>query len=164
MKVSLDLKEKQMKNLQKIVTEVHRERCDKDLLYAVLFDLDDETKLNQVIRGALTLITKKNSPDMADCSLVMDAHEFLRNHERCDPEMKRFYLLFILYWETEVQEFFKQRMSSTFLPDAEEHFKVFLTELGPMVEATMRWPCSEKNIVDTVRNFVNGARKAYVMN
>jgi hypothetical protein len=145
---------------------IHEERCRDDVMYALLHNVEPD--ISDFLEECLNLIVKKNSPDLEHSIMFREARKFLSSDASVGGRL--FFLLFIINKEPEVQDLLRRRAAaSESLPGnlwgahAVQHLDDFLQQhLSKMVEATLNWPCSTRNIVDVVRNFSNAARSTYL--
>lgn len=151
---------------------LEEERCAADLLYATLFHPNHELRpgeriIDRVLQGALAVVAKKYAPDWERVHLLREGRRYVTTGAAADSYAKRFYWLFLLHAEPELQDlvraaYVEGRHLWHTNREAHAHFAHFLQHLGTMIRSTLQWPCSVVNIGDVVRNFVEAARRYYV--
>jgi hypothetical protein len=158
-----------------LLSKVEQERCTADLMYTILMHPDQvlgatttTTVIERLVNAGFDIITKKYAPDLSQSRMIREARAYVTNSRLADTYVQRFVFLFMLHKEEELQQLIEsayvegKHMWGT-NEEARQHFRLFLTHLGAMVQSTLDWPCSELNMVDVVRNLVRGATKCYLM-
>lgn len=154
--------------------KIHKNRCDADLMYAILFGPEiiitmangTRIKLIDRILGAfLNIVAKKNAPSYGKLRRIRESETFLKSDKACTI-IKTFNVLIMLSREHELQDVVRSGMNAEdphnlFGSECLQHFDEYLKHLHKMVEMTYNWPYNEVNVVDVVRNFVYTARSHY---
>jgi hypothetical protein len=155
--------------------QIHAERCDADLMYAILNEPTREIKLpdgtriqlvDRILRAFTDITSKKNAPAYEQSVRIRSANAFLQS-EAANATIKQFNILFLLHKEPEFVRviqagYIEAHPGNLWGPACHAHLDQFLAQLGVMIEMTLNWDYNELNIVDTVRNFVVEANKYYM--
>jgi hypothetical protein len=143
-----------------IAPTIQRQRCDDDILYAILSC--DVELLDRVLGACYAMLAKQYAPQLERSRVYREAHAFLTTPaKRADAYVKTFQFLFVLCKEARVQELVTQAYDGAQRDAGPARLKRFLPILGGMVDSTLNWPCSEMNITGVVRDMVHAARKEY---
>lgn len=155
--------------------KVQKNRCDADLMYAILFSPDkiielaggEKIKLvDRIMNAFFEIVSKKNAPTFDKVRRIRESKQLLQT-DMADTTVKTFNILCMLSREHELQETIRTGMEpnnpyNLFGDECFEHFDDFLRHLHKMVEMTFNWPYNEINIVEMLRNFVFTARSQYL--
>ncbi len=148
-----------------IAASLHRERCQRDLLYALFEDPEgNERVLDRVLAACEKLVMKKYAPDISRSRPIADAWQYVLG-PLADVHVKLYTFLFVLHREQEVQ-----RVVLDSYDDNEsdvEGARQFIDVILPgIIRPTLNWPSSPTNIEGNVAghaSMTHAARKRYLL-
>jgi hypothetical protein len=145
--------------------EIHKERCDNDPIYKIMFDdTDDEGFVEELLQICIKIVQKKYGKRFQEDITINYMFSLLKKHE--DKLIKRIVLVFFLYWESNVYEMIKDKYNDKgglFEDKGKDHFQMFYSKMGEFIEQTIRFPCNEQNIIEMMENFEKSAKMEYLM-
>lgn len=164
-------------------SEVHANRCNEDLLYALFERPEGEAPrpsganarkstapqklVDWLIGICLDVMERSAAPFVQDCREVMEVHAILRGGANDDTPFKTFYILFALAKQPAVQELFRRgyapNVQQWWGDRANQHLAEFVVWLQGRIEACLNHPASELDVAEVFRNTVHAARKKYIM-
>jgi len=155
--------------------KVFQQRCEADLMYAILFAPEKMIKLpdgkeiklvDRIMEAFSNIVAKKNAPSYSKVRRIREANNLLKT-DMATNIVKTFNILCMLNREHELQAtirsgFDTKSKYNLFGDECDEHFDEFLRLLHDMVEKTFNWPYNELNVVEMLQNFVYTARSNYL--
>jgi hypothetical protein len=134
-------------------TTIENQKCESDIMYCLF-------KRPHIVAPLLyekfrELALKKNSPDLGQSRVFMDAMTFLSTHSRPHYTIMTFQILLFLCREDEAQEI----ISTT--SGGEKIYK-FVNEFNKHIENVFKMSFGESNIKWIVREFVDRAELIYM--
>lgn len=146
-----------------IAAALHRQRCERDILYA-LFEAPTlyDNLLDRVLQACFVLTSKKYAPDLETSRNIRESRAFLQS-PRANVHIKLYNFLFFLRREEEVQEMVLMTYES---PEQRESVRAFIHDHATtIVEQTLNWPYSRMNIDSNVTaetSMTHAARVKYL--
>lgn len=135
---------------------LHKDRCDQEALYNLFFFPAYNSFLDDFLECSLRVIEKKYGSALSKCLSVKRAIRLLREiHD--DQTIRRFAILFLVEWETELKKALEEQTSR------KDHFRAYIAHINGFVEKTIRFSYNRHNIIEIVDEFERAARLEYIM-
>lgn len=80
-----------------------------------------------------------------------------------DDDARRFFLLFLMYWEQNVSDTIKSGIDDNEPIFSPLHYEKFRMRLKAFIDQTVHFPYDKHNIIEIVTEFEKAARLEYVM-
>lgn len=145
--------------------EIHKQRCDNDPIYKLLFDnKDKEDFVEKLVQVSIKSIEKKYGKKLSEDKTISYMFSLL-DTQKNDKLIRRIMMIFFIYWESSIYETIKNMYDKEglFEDRGQDHFLMFYNKMGEFVEQTIRFPCNEQNIIEMLENFEKGAKMEYLM-
>lgn len=166
---AFEVKDLQMASEQKGYMEfckkLEDDRCNADLMYR-LFRRPEEV-VDKLLPGLVEIIKTKNSPDLEESGLFVDAKDFLLYHPRACTSIKLFAILVVVAHEVEAQNVIKAgyKAEGNIWEDKwEKHLTMFFKDLVEVVGETFNTSFGETNIMERVKCLNIAAELRYLSN
>ena len=151
--------------------EITDERCDADLMYALLEKPQRELGqgvclVDRILEAFINIVSKKNAPAYRKSTRIVTSNEFLAS-SAADNVIKQFNILFLIAREPSIQDvirsgYMEDHPGNLWGTDCYAHFDQFVAHLQVMTETLLNWPYNELHIVENVRQFVYEAKRFYI--
>lgn len=144
-----------MEEEKKIIVKKY---CENDPIYRLYFGDDDDDFVNELWDMCVQIIMKKYEFKAKN---ILYTFELLSSRKK-DKQIKVVAIFFVLSWETYIIDAIKDM----YRPDAmfnTTHYDKFVGKMNEFTEKTIRFHYDKWNIVNTIENYYNDAKKEYMM-
>ena len=176
------LKEVPILQASPLLDAVHRNRCEADPIYQLLFFPTQPIEVHDPVTGALVYTTtfidrfidgiysmmkKRYGPALQKERLIVEMFEILQG-SLCDAQLKTFVMMFLIKWEPSVGDLVRDlyepdAKGSLFGTESIDQYNSLLRRLDHWVEQTITFPFSQFSIVQLVQNFLQACTTEYIM-
>lgn len=142
--------------------EIHKQRCDMDPIYRLLF-AETGKFTDELLEVCIAVVQKKYGKRFCEHKSINYMFELLRKTK--EKTIKRIAIIFCMYWESHVYQAIRDLYTDKGIFDdkGRDHYLMFYNKMGEFVEQTIRFPCNEQNIIEMMENFEKGARVQYLI-
>ena len=156
------------------VVDVHERRCEADPIYQLLLFPDNPLEMenhetvkfvDRLISGIKPMLEKKYGDAFKNDSIIQTMFQQLEA-PYCNSDIKVFFLLFIIKWESEVCQVVRELYTDEnplFGSKALDQYNHILRLLDRWIKETQNFPYSQFNIVQLVKNFLDVTTLEYIM-